>query len=74
MSVNPFEGDWRLEKNLDKNEYHATILMDSKAFDCLPHDLLLMKLKAYDFSQSALEMLNSYLTNRKQCIKILVNY
>jgi hypothetical protein len=72
MSVNPFESDRRLEKTLDKNEYLATILMDSKAFDCLPHDFLLMKLKAYGFSQSSLEMLNTYLTNRKQCI--LVNY
>jgi hypothetical protein len=61
--------DWK--KALDKNEYLAAILMDlSKAFDCLPHDLLLMKLKAYGLSQSALEMLNSYLTNRKQCVKI----
>jgi hypothetical protein len=49
--------DWK--KALDKNEYLTAILMDvSKAFDCLPHDLLLMKLKAYDLSQSALEMLN----------------
>ena len=61
--------DWK--KSLDKNEYLAAILMDlSKAFGCLPHDLLLMKLKAYGLSQSALEMLNSYLTNRKQCVKI----
>ena len=29
-----------------------------------------MKLKAYGLSQSALEMLNSYLTNRNQCVKI----
>ena len=29
-----------------------------------------MKLMVYGLSQSALEMLNSYLTNRKQCVKI----
>ena len=61
--------DWK--KALNKNEYLAAILMDlSKAFDCLPHDLLLMKLKAYGLSQSVIEMLNSYISNRKQCVKI----
>ena len=45
----------------------------SKAFDCLPHDLLLIKLKAYGLSQSALEMLSSYLTKRKLCVKICQN-
>jgi len=39
------------KKALEKNEYLTAILMDlSKVFDCLPHDLLLMKLKAYDLS------------------------
>jgi hypothetical protein len=57
--------DW--ETALDENEYLAAILMD---FDCLPHDLLLMKVKAHGLSESALEMLNSYLANRKQCVKI----
>ena len=65
--------DWK--KAIDKNEYLAAILMDlSKGFDCLPHDLLLMKLKAYGLSQSALEMQSSYITNRKKCVKILVIY
>ena len=32
--------------------------------------LAAMKLKANCLSQSALEMLNSYLANRKQCVKI----
>ena len=39
-------GDWK--KALDENKYIAAILMDlSKAFDCLPHDLILLKLEAY---------------------------
>ena len=42
----------------------------SKAFDCLPHDLLLLKLKHYGLSESALHMMESYLSNRKQCVKV----
>ena len=61
--------DWK--KALDENKYVAAILMDlSKAFDCLPHDLLLLKLKSYGLSNSALSLMESYLKNRKQCVKI----
>lgn len=64
--------DWK--HALDKNEYLAAILMDlSKAFDCLPHDLLLLKLNAYGLSKSSLDLLYSYLTNRKQCVKLNQN-
>ena len=52
-------------------KYVAAILMDlSKAFDCLPHDLLLLKLKYYGLSDNALKLMESYLTNRKQCVKL----
>jgi hypothetical protein len=64
--------DWK--HALDKNEYLTAILMDlSKAFDCLPHDSLLLKLNAYGLSKSSLDLLCSYLTNRKQCVKLNQN-
>ena len=42
----------------------------SKAFDCLPHDLLLLKLQTYGLANSALDLLKFYLYQRKQCIKV----
>ena len=47
------------------------LLLDlSKAFDCLPHKLLLCKLHAYGVSRDACDLLCSYLTNRTQRVKI----
>ena len=42
----------------------------SKAFDCLPHDLIVAKLHAYGFSIESLKLINSYLTERKQRVKM----
>jgi hypothetical protein len=36
----------------------------SKAFDCLPHNLLLLKLENYGVSENSLKLLQSYLTGR----------
>ena len=61
--------DWK--SALDKNCYVAAILMDlSKAFDCLPHDILLSKLAAYGLSSQSVKLLENYLTGRKQQIKL----
>ena len=61
--------DWR--NALEKNQYVAAVLMDlSKAFDCLPHDILLDKLSAYGMSTDSVSLLESHLSSRKQQIKI----
>ncbi len=46
---------------LDENEYVGTVLMDlSKAFDFIPHGLLIAKIKAYGLSNNACEFMASY--------------
>ena len=57
--------------NLDDGLLVGFLLQDlSKAFDCLPHGLLIAKLNAYGLSKSACQLIASYLTNRKQRVKI----
>ena len=46
----------------------------SKAFDCLFHELLNAKLDAYGFDKNTLKLVNSYLTYRKQRVKINDKY
>ena len=42
----------------------------SKAFDCLPHGLLIAKLRAYGLSEEAVELLESYLSDRSQQVRL----
>ena len=59
------------KKRLDSNGACGVLLTDlSKAFDCLPHSLLIAKLHAYEFDETSTEYLKNYLSYRKQKIKI----
>ena len=59
--------NWK--KELDNKKYVGAILMDlSKAFDCIPHELLIAKMDAYGFSENALTFFFSYLKRRKQSV------
>ena len=60
---------WR--NSMDQGKFCGALLIDlSKAFDCLPHDLLTAKLSAYGFDKNSTRFLFDYLTNRKQRTKI----
>ena len=61
--------NWKL--HLDKKEFVGAVLMDlSKAFDSVPHDLLIAKMHAYGFDLDTLVLFFSYLKNRKQGVKV----
>ena len=56
---------------LDRSSKAGVVLMDlSKAYDCILHNLLFAKLEAYGFGLEGLNLVNSYLTNRLQRVKV----
>ena len=60
---------WRC--NVDQGRMFGALLTDlSKAFDCLPHDIILATLNAYGFDMKALNFIYDYLRNCKQRTKI----
>ena len=63
------------KKSVDNRDAFGALLTDlSKAFDCLPHELLIAKLDAYGFDKIFLKSIHSYLSNRKQKVKIKDRY
>ena len=61
--------EWK--KHLDDKNFVGAVLMDlSKAFDCIPHDLLIAKMHAYGFDFNTLVFFYSYLKRRRQNVKI----
>lgn len=57
--------------NLDNGDVFGAILTDlSKAFDCLPHCLLISKLHAYGVNKESCELIASYFRSRKQRVNI----
>ena len=61
--------NWK--ESFDKGFVTGAALIDlSKAFDCIPHDLLVAKLHSYGISLNAATFIYSYLKRRKQNVKI----
>ena len=56
-------------KNINNNELTGVVFLDFvKAFDVIDRTLLLRKLKEYRFSSNALELFQSFLSERKQVV------
>ena len=65
----------KLLNELDTSGFVRTMLIDlSKAYDCLPHSLMIAKFQAYIIRKSGLNLLLSYLSNQKQRRKINFSY
>ena len=60
---------WR--KELDNRKIVGLVSMDlSKAFDMLPHSLIIQKLVKYGADDNTLSLIKDYLTDRKQRVKL----
>ena len=55
----------------ENQELIAALLLDlSAAYDLVPHDLLLKKLKLYKFDEGTINFFKSYLENRQQRVQV----
>jgi hypothetical protein len=61
--------DWKA--SLDKGHYVSAVSTDlSKAFDVIPHGLLIAKLSAYGCDINTVNLVHNYLSNRFQRVKV----
>jgi hypothetical protein len=61
----------RCKSHIDKKGVSGALLADlSKAFDCLPHKLMVTQLFAYGFEPEACRLVAGYFTNRKQRVNV----
>ena len=61
----------KCRKVLDRLGFAGLLLTDlSKAFDCIDHELIIVKLHAYGFNIKSLKLIHSYLYDRIQRVKI----
>ena len=68
QSLVVWKENWK--STTDKGKSFGAWLTDlSKAFNCLPNELLINKLHAYGFSLAVLRLVHSYLSNREQSKK-----
>ena len=64
-----------IHSNIENGKSVKAIFLDiSAAFDTVPHNLLLCKLKAYGFRGPLLDLLESYLHNRKVEVRVNNSY
>ena len=71
--------EWK--SKLDNDFLVGSVFMDlSKAFDSIPHELIIAKLHAYGFDENALVLIHSYLKKAKtecedkHCVQLLSTY
>ena len=65
----------KLKESIGQGNVFRALLTDlSKAFGCLPYNLLIAKLNAYGFDNKPVKFVYDYLTSRKQRTKISDTY
>ena len=58
-------------QHLDKGKLSAALFLDlSAGFDVINHELLLLKMKEYNFSEDTISWFSSYLLDRSQCVQV----